>query len=203
MLVSWKRLVAVARRHRSGATARSCPGKPGAGLTPRCRTKAGWPSRSTCVPARRRAPSAGQSQEFATRIVEPLGCPRVAQFVYPGDFWVESELGHALAEQKHREEAIRFYTAALALRPNSAACPQQPRQRAADQKNWTKPSPTTARPSSSTRNMAAAYNNLGNRLARPEEAGRGHRLLQEGHRIRPDNRHGLPDQPRPRSCATT
>src|SRR5262249_54205610 len=46
---------------------------------------------------------------------------RDAQYVYPGDFWLNFELGLALKKQKDYEGAIRFYTAAVSIRPNSAA----------------------------------------------------------------------------------
>src|SRR5262249_25953477 len=46
---------------------------------------------------------------------------RQAQRRHPGDFWINFQLAHCLAERKppQWEEAIRFYTAALALRPQS------------------------------------------------------------------------------------
>jgi len=40
---------------------------------------------------------------------------------------------------------------------------------------------------SSTRKNATAHNNLGVALARKGQFGRGHRLLQEGRRTRPEN----------------
>jgi len=46
---------------------------------------------------------------------------RDAQYIYPADFWLNSELASALYEQKDHEGAIRFYTAAVSIRPNSAA----------------------------------------------------------------------------------
>src|SRR5262249_35212326 len=46
---------------------------------------------------------------------------RDGQHVYPGDFWLNFELGHALDEQRDHEGAIRFYTAAVAIRPHSSA----------------------------------------------------------------------------------
>jgi tetratricopeptide (TPR) repeat protein len=46
---------------------------------------------------------------------------RDAQYVKPGDFWLNFELGAALYEQKDHEGASRFYTAAVAIRPNSVA----------------------------------------------------------------------------------
>ena len=38
--------------------------------------------------------------------------------------------------------------------------------------------------------FAMAHDNLGNALQRQGPAGRGHRLLQQGHRTRPEARHG-------------
>src|SRR5262249_38788077 len=45
---------------------------------------------------------------------------RDAQHVYPGDFWINYDLGVALSEQRDYEGAIRFYTVAVAMRPHSA-----------------------------------------------------------------------------------
>jgi tetratricopeptide (TPR) repeat protein len=44
-----------------------------------------------------------------------------ARYVYPGDFWLNFELGNVLHNQKDHEGAIRFFTAAVSIRPNSAA----------------------------------------------------------------------------------
>ncbi len=53
---------------------------------------------------------------------QALALIRQAQRNYPGDFWVNYELGYQLREvgPAHGDEAIRFFTAALALRPGSA-----------------------------------------------------------------------------------
>jgi serine/threonine protein kinase/tetratricopeptide (TPR) repeat protein len=52
--------------------------------------------------------------DWAVRIL--LG----AQFVYPGDFWINYALGLYLRTRKDREGALRFFTAAVSIRPNSA-----------------------------------------------------------------------------------
>jgi tetratricopeptide (TPR) repeat protein/predicted Ser/Thr protein kinase len=46
---------------------------------------------------------------------------RRAWDAYPGDFWVNEDLGRALEASRppHLDEAIRFYTVAVALRPSS------------------------------------------------------------------------------------
>ena len=68
---------------------------------------------------------------------------RDAQSVYRGDFWLNFELGYTLSQQKNNDGAIRFYTTAVAIRPNSTGAqghrtrperrqgPQQSRQRLA------------------------------------------------------------------------
>jgi eukaryotic-like serine/threonine-protein kinase len=46
---------------------------------------------------------------------------RQAQSAHPGDFWLNSDLGWQLSHRKDYEGAIRFHTAAVAIRPNFAA----------------------------------------------------------------------------------
>ena len=87
---------------------------------------------------------------------------REAQSVYPGDFWLNFELGHALHEQKHREEAIRFYTAAVALRPNSAAARNNLGNVFLDQKNVVEAIAYYHKAIELDPKMAPAHNNLGN-----------------------------------------
>jgi tetratricopeptide (TPR) repeat protein len=56
---------------------------------------------------------------------EAIALLRKAQRRYPGGFWLNFELGYCLegAKPPHPDQAVRFYTAALALRPASpAAC---------------------------------------------------------------------------------
>jgi serine/threonine protein kinase/tetratricopeptide (TPR) repeat protein len=45
---------------------------------------------------------------------------REAQIAYPGDFWINGTLARELAAQGDFEGAVRFYTAAVSLRPYSA-----------------------------------------------------------------------------------
>src|SRR5262249_3177849 len=44
---------------------------------------------------------------------------RQVQFAYSGDFWANHELASALKLHKRPAEAVTYYTAALALRPNN------------------------------------------------------------------------------------
>jgi superkiller protein 3 len=46
---------------------------------------------------------------------------RDAQIVYPGDFWLAFRLAFVLSSQQDYEGATRYYTAAVSIRPNSAA----------------------------------------------------------------------------------
>jgi serine/threonine-protein kinase len=46
-----------------------------------------------------------------------LGLLRAQQRQFPGDAWVSHDLAYALSERGKNEEAIRYYTAAAALRP--------------------------------------------------------------------------------------
>jgi tetratricopeptide (TPR) repeat protein len=56
-----------------------------------------------------------QNSDLALRLL------RDAQSAYPGDFWLNFTLGEDLSHRGDYEGAVRFYTAAVSLRPNSAA----------------------------------------------------------------------------------
>src|SRR4029453_6827898 len=43
-----------------------------------------------------------------------------ARSIYPGDFWLNFDLAAALALQKDYDGAVRFYTAAIAIRPKAS-----------------------------------------------------------------------------------
>jgi len=49
-----------------------------------------------------------------------LELARRTQRAYPADFWANHELGLELAVHNQRVEAVRYYTAALAIRPDNA-----------------------------------------------------------------------------------
>jgi tetratricopeptide (TPR) repeat protein len=75
------------------------------------------------------APTAGASPQLLEIVGERLrifqsplaiSCLRRAQAKYPGDFWLNVDLAHALAPTKPAE-AVGFYRAALAIRPGTAA----------------------------------------------------------------------------------
>jgi superkiller protein 3 len=50
-----------------------------------------------------------------------LDLARRVQFAYPGDFWANYRLGFDLALAGQDTEAVRYYTAAISLRPDHAA----------------------------------------------------------------------------------
>jgi tetratricopeptide (TPR) repeat protein len=64
--------------------------------------------------------SLAQSLSQVQQLDSALRLLRDAQYVYPGDFWLNFDLGFALYEQKDHEGAIRYCTAAVSIRPNSA-----------------------------------------------------------------------------------
>ena len=117
----WKRLVAVAR-----------------GIDPeplRDRVRAAWgqPVANVRDDLRRLADSIDvRAQHPATlvilartlrRVQHPDSAIRIlrdAQYVHPGDFWLNYELGLVLGEQNDQEGAIRFNAAAVASPPDSA-----------------------------------------------------------------------------------
>jgi serine/threonine protein kinase/Tfp pilus assembly protein PilF len=63
----------------------------------------------------------GNSLRRARAVQEAVQLLRQGWASYPGDFWINFELAHALQnlEKPPLGEAIRFYTAALAIRPQS------------------------------------------------------------------------------------
>jgi serine/threonine-protein kinase len=52
---------------------------------------------------------------------DPVPLLRAAQAHHPADFWLNYDLGLALDRAKHREEAVGYYRAALAVRPGASA----------------------------------------------------------------------------------
>src|SRR5262249_145691 len=48
-----------------------------------------------------------------------LDLARRVQFPYPGEFWANHELAYTLHRAGKNAEAIRYYTAALSLRPDN------------------------------------------------------------------------------------
>ena len=90
---------------------------------------------------------------------------RDAQYVYPADFWLNSELAFALYEQNDHEGAIRFYTAAVSIRPNSAAAHTSLGAGLAGQKKLDEAIACYRRAIDLEPKCSLAYSNLGEGLA--------------------------------------
>jgi serine/threonine-protein kinase len=73
------------------------------------------------IDVRQQAPSFLLLVAKALPIESPsrLELERRVQFAYPGDFWANHDLGFDLARAGKHAEAIRYYTAALGLRPDN------------------------------------------------------------------------------------
>jgi hypothetical protein len=69
---------------------------------------------------------------------EAVGLLRKTHQKYPGDFWINFELAFTLARMQppHLEESLRFYTGAIALRPNSVGVHVNLGVVLADKKQW-------------------------------------------------------------------
>ncbi|MCE9524935.1 MAG: tetratricopeptide repeat protein [Planctomycetales bacterium] len=122
-VVGWKRLVAVARgidpeplRDR----VRASWGQP---VTPQVQDELRQLAESINIRAHRPATllilaltlRGAKQSDSALRLL------RSAQYVYPGDYWLNLELGNALFDNQDGEGAIRFYTAAISIHPSSAS----------------------------------------------------------------------------------
>jgi superkiller protein 3 len=86
---------------------------------------------------------------------------RNAQYVYPGDFWLNFELANQLSEQKDHEGAIRFYTAAVSIRPRSTAALNNLGLALRDQKKLDEAIAAYRKAIEIDPTFAAAYGNLG------------------------------------------
>jgi serine/threonine protein kinase/tetratricopeptide (TPR) repeat protein len=117
----WKRLVAVARgidteplRDRL----RAAWGRPAADIRDDLRRLAEsndlWAQHPATLFMLARTLNANQFPDSALRIA------RDAQNLHPGDYWLNHQLGDFLRDQNDHEGAIRFYTASVASRPQSA-----------------------------------------------------------------------------------
>jgi serine/threonine-protein kinase len=88
-----------------------------------------WQDRAALERLARQAQAAQWSPQLLTRLAIVLTKAgedarpllKAAQRRYPQDFWLNFELGNALYEKKQLGEAVGYYRAALALRPNSSA----------------------------------------------------------------------------------
>ena len=118
----WQRLVAVADAidpEPLRLAVRSAWGKPAASAAPELQQMAG------AIDPRTQHPmtiiSLARSLLGHGQPAAGLRLLRDAQLAHPGDFWLNFELAFALDQAKDHEGALRFGTAAVAIRPESAA----------------------------------------------------------------------------------
>jgi serine/threonine-protein kinase len=92
------------------------------------RIRANWDDPVALAKIAREAPVARLSPRLLDLLAQALGADqeavpllRKAQLQYPGDFWLNFDLGARLWNDKRHEEAVGFYRAALAARPGNTA----------------------------------------------------------------------------------
>jgi tetratricopeptide (TPR) repeat protein len=76
------------------------------------------------IDARAQPPATIANLASALRVGLPATSIRLlreAQQAHPGDFWLAFDLGNALGAEKDLRESLRYYTAAVSIRPGSAA----------------------------------------------------------------------------------
>jgi tetratricopeptide (TPR) repeat protein/serine/threonine protein kinase len=99
-----------------------------------------------------------QQPESALRIL------RDAQHAHPGDFWLNFQLGHVLAEQKDHAGAVRFYTAAVGIHPSSSGAHNNLGIALADQKKLDEAIVCYRKAIELNPKLTHPHNNLGNAL---------------------------------------
>jgi tetratricopeptide (TPR) repeat protein len=183
----WKRLVAVAR-----------------GIDPdplRDRLRASWgrPVSEVLDDLRRLAESFDARAHHPATVVSlartlrrvkhsglALRALRDAQFASPGDFWLTHELGLALREKKDPEGAIRYFTAAVAIRPHSAAAHSNLGTALADQKKWDEAVKAFRKAIEIQPGLAVAHNNLGNALSDQKQLDEAIKAYRRALSLKPD-----------------
>ena len=123
----WRRLLGGGPRRRPRPVARPSSARPWTGRGPQARLeRAAGPGRhgptsTTCRPGQPGPAGHGPGRRRATPR-RPWPCSAGAAARHPGDVWVNYDLARLLEQLRppRREEAIRYYTAARALRPETA-----------------------------------------------------------------------------------
>jgi serine/threonine-protein kinase len=95
----------------------------------RVRDPATWDDPAALRESADRAPVAGQSPQLLAVLGARLRAKKLdavrflerAASAYPGDFWVNVEMGNALRDRSEPGEAIGYYRTALALRPETVS----------------------------------------------------------------------------------
>jgi tetratricopeptide (TPR) repeat protein/serine/threonine protein kinase len=87
-----------------------------------------------------------------------------AQFAYPGDFWLNFGLALVLSKQQDYEGAIRYYTAAVSIRPHAPAALNNLGNALRSQKKWNEAIAAYHKAIEMDPNYFAPHLNLGNAL---------------------------------------
>jgi len=113
---------------------------------------------------------------------------RRAQEAFPGDFWINHDLGMALQDgQRPRyDEAIRFLTVAVALRPESAGARLNLGTAFLDQGRFDEAIAAFRKTIELKPDYAMAHNNLGIALARKGRLDEAAAALQQAIQLKPD-----------------
>ena len=124
---------------------------------------------------------------------EAIACYKKAIELDPKFAVAHYNLGNALAAKGQLDAAIACCKKAIELDPRFAIAHSNLGSAEATRASWTRPSPASRRPSNSTRSSPWPTTTWVLRWCQGP-VGRGHRLLQEGHRTRPEVRR-RPQQP--------
>jgi tetratricopeptide (TPR) repeat protein len=129
----------------------------------------------------------GEQSDAALRLL------RNAQYVYPGDFWINFELAFELSEQKDYEGAIRFNTAAVSIRPRSSAVHTNLGVALREQKKLDEAVSAFRKAIELDSKNATAYGNLGTALADQKKLDEAVSAFREAIELDPKNAYRYSD----------
>jgi tetratricopeptide (TPR) repeat protein/serine/threonine protein kinase len=117
-----------------------------------------------------------------------LAVMRKAQQKYPGDFWINHQLGYYCSHMKspRRDEAVSFYRVAVGLRPKSSAAHNNLGAALYAQKKLDEAVAAYRKAIELQRDNAAAYNNLGNALREQKKLDEAVAAYHKALALRPD-----------------
>jgi serine/threonine protein kinase/Flp pilus assembly protein TadD len=120
---SWKPLIAIARGVDSDPLRDQLRAASGRSVTPELQAELLRLARSVDIKAQRPATIKALTHTLirAELADAALGMLRDGQYAYPSDFWLNFDLGRELSRRKDHAGALRYCSAAVSLRPDSAA----------------------------------------------------------------------------------
>jgi serine/threonine-protein kinase len=112
---------------------------------------------------------------------------QAGQRLHPGDFWLNFELGHALHEAQPPQlaEALRYYTAALALRPENPVLRNSMGNILQEQGKWSEAEALYHEAIRLKPDHALSHNNLGSLYQRRNKLAEAEAEFREAIRIEP------------------